>query len=357
MKNLSETFEQLGINKKQRHFLHSLDWKKIRIHTSKVKLLHASSVIQLTEMNLADATPGSAQASLLTELLSFQVSTVCRIEVPDQTTETELALEVQAGSMLIISAGNNNQLTITEKRSKKSNNGPTLSGVHIIAGHNTQIQYVVVQDRPVDEDVQLRFAEVGRDASLRWHFHFLTAGHNYVSTRTSLKNEQASSELLGTYTTAGHEKLFMDYSVFHHAPHTRSNILVHGIGTDASSSDFIGRIGIDQHATGTDAHLDEHCLLFSEKAQHDTMPILEISTNEVKATHSASITQIDAAYLFYLATRGIPPDQAKRLIIQSFLAEIYERIPATTEQERARKFIEKKYAGEGDYGSEMEKDR
>jgi Fe-S cluster assembly scaffold protein SufB len=92
-------------------------------------------------------------------------------------------------------------------------------------------------------------------------------------------------------------------------------------------------------------------MILGKEARADAIPGLEIETNEVKATHSASVAQINDEQIFYLMSRGMSEDEAKRLIIVGFFEPIVERIPVPEVARRIRRILELKWLGIEDFAS------
>jgi Fe-S cluster assembly protein SufD len=84
-------------------------------------------------------------------------------------------------------------------------------------------------------------------------------------------------------------------------------------------------IRVDVGAQKTDAFQESRNLLLSRKAHADAIPGLEIEADDVRCTHAAAIAQLDEDQIFYLRSRGLPLNQARRLVIEGFLAELVER--------------------------------
>jgi Fe-S cluster assembly protein SufD len=104
-----------------------------------------------------------------------------------------------------------------------------------------------------------------------------------------------------------------------------SDLAFRGILTGRSSVVWRGMIKVDEGAQQTDAFQESRNLLLSKKAHADAIPGLEILANDVRCTHAAAIAQIDPEQLFYLASHGLPEDDAERLVVEGFLAELVER--------------------------------
>jgi Fe-S cluster assembly protein SufB/Fe-S cluster assembly protein SufD len=113
-----------------------------------------------------------------------------------------------------------------------------------------------------------------------------------------------------------------------------------------SRSLFKGMIKIGTTAKNSRAYLAHHAMLLEKAAKSDAIPGLEILTNEVKATHSASVAQIDEEQLFYLMARGLTQNEARKMIVLGFFEPVLARIPVETTREGARFMIEGKWNGE-----------
>jgi Fe-S cluster assembly scaffold protein SufB len=94
-----------------------------------------------------------------------------------------------------------------------------------------------------------------------------------------------------------------------------------------------GGIEIGLRAGQTDTYLTQEVLLLGSKAKADVTPGLEIKTNDVKASHSASITRLSEDDLFMVGSRGLEPDQARQMLIDGFLWSLLERVPEGVREE------------------------
>src|SRR5579864_3894200 len=111
----------------------------------------------------------------------------------------------------------------------------------------------------------------------------------------------------------------------HRSPNTRSDLLFKSALDDRSHSAYTGVIIIDRGAQRSDAYQANRNLLLSEGARADTEPMLEIEADDVRCTHGATVGPIDEETLFYAATRGLSPDDAARLIVEGFFAEVFQK--------------------------------
>ena len=138
--------------------------------------------------------------------------------------------------------------------------------------------------------------------------------------------EHAESTINGLYLAKGTQHLD-NFTVIDHAkPNCASHELYKGILNDKSHGVFNGKIFVRKDAQKTDAKQTNKVLLLSDDATIDTKPQLEIFADDVKCTHGATIGQLDATQLFYLRSRGIPLDQARRLLTFAFANDVVNRI-------------------------------
>jgi Fe-S cluster assembly protein SufD len=201
--------------------------------------------------------------------------------------------------------------------------------VEILVGDNAAATVVTRTDWS-GESVQLQHQRVklGRDARLT-HIA-VTLGGDLVRQYTSVEFTGRGGEIdaYGIYfADAGQHlehRLFVDHSV----PDCRSNVVFRGAlqGEDAHTV-WVGDVLIQDEATGTDTYEINRNLILTDGARADSIPNLEIETGEiVGAGHASATGRFDDEQLFYLQSRGIPADEARRLVVRGFFAEIIQKI-------------------------------
>lgn len=112
----------------------------------------------------------------------------------------------------------------------------------------------------------------------------------------------------------------------HQAPHGQSNQFYRSVLDDQARGVFQGKVHVHQAAQKTDGYQLSNALLLSEGAEMDTKPELEIYADDVKCSHGATTGQLDDDVLFYMRSRGMNEDMARGLMIESFVAEVAEKI-------------------------------
>jgi Fe-S cluster assembly scaffold protein SufB len=106
-----------------------------------------------------------------------------------------------------------------------------------------------------------------------------------------------------------------------------------------------GMITIEKSAVGTDSYLGEFGMNLSKAARAVAIPSLEIDQPDCRrAMHSSSVGPIDPAQLFYLESRGIHPDEARKFIVLGFLEPVVARVPLESARERLRDLLDAKWS-------------
>jgi len=159
-----------------------------------------------------------------------------------------------------------------------------------------------------------------------------------------LAAEGAECTLDGLYLAAGREHVDNHTAIDHASPHCASRQLYKGILDGHAAGVFNGKILVRKDAQKTNAVQSNKNLLLSGDAQINTKPQLEIFADDVRCTHGATIGQIDPEAVFYLRSRGIGPEEARRLLTRAFAAEILERVRVPGVRERVEQALRARWA-------------
>ncbi|MDP3970323.1 MAG: SufD family Fe-S cluster assembly protein [bacterium] len=179
------------------------------------------------------------------------------------------------------------------------------------------------------------------NAQINWRSAVI-GGNNNHAVSTLHQGAGSTSTHNGIFIGREKDKIGLNYWSEHSGMHTNGSILVHGILLDSAYADFLGNIKIAETGIDTDASLVERTLLLGEKARSDSVPQLEISTDDVRAAHSSSVSRIDDEQLFYLQSRGIPKDLGRRLIIEGFLQDVVNSFIIDRMKNEVEKIIEER---------------
>jgi Fe-S cluster assembly scaffold protein SufB len=115
-------------------------------------------------------------------------------------------------------------------------------------------------------------------------------------------------------------------TMHHIAPHTSGDIALRAVGEQQSRGDYSGLIRIDVAGQQTRSYFRDDVLLL-DAASAKSVPTLEISANDVRASHGSTTSRMDAEQLFYLRSRGLSEQQARRLIVNGFVLPVLRRVP------------------------------
>ena len=198
--------------------------------------------------------------------------------------------------------------------------------VELHVGDGANLRYVGVQGLSESSWVfGTQQGEVGRDGNLDWVSLGFGAAKGRVRIASRLAGPGANGKVTGAYASRGTQHLDFDTFQEHAAENTTSDLAFRGVLGDSATSVWSGMIRVDPGAQRTDAFQESRNLLLSREAHADAIPGLEIEADDVRCTHAAAIAQLDEDQIFYLRARGLPEEQARRLVIEGFLAELVER--------------------------------
>ena len=168
---------------------------------------------------------------------------------------------------------------------------------------------------------------------------------NGALVRNNLNVELASdlceSHLNGLFISSGTKLIDNHTLVDHQKPNCESNELYKGIAKDKSTGVFNGKIYVRKDAQKTNAYQSSKNILLSEDATINTKPQLEIYADDVKCSHGTSTGKVDEAALFYLKSRGIGDENARKLLLQAFAQEVIDKIEIEELKEKVIKLFEK----------------
>ena len=215
----------------------------------------------------------------------------------------------------------------------------------LVVGDNSRLRYVCGQSLSERSWIfGAQRAEVGRDASLDWVALGFGSARGRVRMETRLGGPGADARVTGAYAPHGRQHVDFDTTQEHAAPNTTSDLAFRGVLQGRSSAVWKGNIIVDPGAQKTDAFQESRNLLISKRAHADAIPGLEIQANDVRCTHAAAVAQVDPDQLFYLRSRGLREDVAKRLVIEGFLSALVERFEQGPVREQLAAVLERRLA-------------
>jgi Fe-S cluster assembly protein SufD len=241
---------------------------------------------------------------------------------------------------LVIEAGANARATVVIDY---TGSATVAENVEIIAGDGSSLTVVSLQDWAADAiHLSTHDIQVSRDATVK-HV-VVNLGGNLVRVVPTVRfnGPGGSAQLLGvSFAGAGQHfesRLYIDHS----APNCRSDVMYkNALMGDTARTVWVGDVRIRPEAKGTSTYEMNRNLLLSDGARADSVPNLEIETGEiVGAGHASATGRFDDLQLFYLQSRGIEHDEAQRLVVRGFFAEVVDRIGVADLQHRIMTAIE-----------------
>jgi Fe-S cluster assembly protein SufD len=225
--------------------------------------------------------------------------------------------------------------------------GTYAENIELVVADGARLTVVSVQDWAGDAvHVAAQHARLGRDAVLRATSVSLGGDLVRQSPTVTFAEPGGDVELLGLYFADAGQHLEHRLLVDHAVPHCRSNVIYKGAlqgspGKPDAHTVWIGDVLIQAAAEGTETFELNRNLVLGDGARADSVPNLEIETGEiVGAGHASATGRFDDEQLFYLTSRGIPVDQARRLVVRGFFGEILQKIVVPQLRERLEAAIE-----------------
>ncbi len=232
-----------------------------------------------------------------------------------------------------------------------SGDASLVENVEIIVGDQARLTVVTVQD--FDDDARYlatHFGRVGRDATFKHVVVSLGGKVVRVNPAVTLAERGADGELLGVYFSDAGQHLEQQVFMFHQAPDTKGRVNYKGALQGAGARTvWIGDVLIGPDASGTDSYEQNRNLVLTDGTRADSIPNLEIETGDIQgAGHASATGRFDDEQLFYLQSRGIPEEVARRLVVRGFLADIVQKIGFAPLEERLHAAIEAELAGDAE---------
>jgi FeS assembly protein SufD len=194
-------------------------------------------------------------------------------------------------------------------------------------GPNAHLEMVTLQAMSRNTiNFSNRKAFIERDGKMSWYLGIFGAEMSRYKVDSIMKGIGSSAEDVEIIFGIGNQSFDVTSNLIHYGRNSRGRVLVKSVMKDTSKSLFKGMIKIGKEAKASESYLAGHAILLDKGAKSDAIPGLEIETNEVKATHSASVAQMDENQIFYLMSRGLSREGAKREIVSGFLEPLSRKM-------------------------------
>lgn len=274
-----------------------------------------------------DTRPGALNAARWESGTLVYVPKGVSVELPVEAIHAVTGAQGRVFGRTLIVADEGAHVTVVERFAggPESGEGPVQASsvAEIVAGPNAVVDHyaLVTWGAGVRHHLTVT-ARTDRDA--RFRSMVVTLGGDVVRVEPTvvLAGPGASAEALGLYFATGDQHFEHRVVSRHEAPNAYSNLLYKGAIQDKAHTVFYGNLIVRPAASGTDAYQTNRNLVLTEGARADTIPFLEIETAEVKCSHAGAVGRVDDEHLFYLESRGVPRDIAKKLIVLGFIQEV-----------------------------------
>ncbi|QIM18434.1 Fe-S cluster assembly protein SufD [Leucobacter coleopterorum] len=258
-------------------------------------------------------------------------------------TRDSLDAAPRAAHTIIEAKANSRGLVIVEN----TGSAQLSENVEIVVGDGANLTLVSVQQWG-SEAIHLasHYATVGRDASFTHIVVSLGGSIVRLNPSIHLDHEGANGEAFGAYFADAGQHLEHQVYMDHDAPHTRSRVTYKGaLQGEGAHTVWIGDVLIRRNATGTDSYEQNRNLVLSEGTRADSIPNLEIETGDIEgAGHASATGRFDEEHLFYLMSRGVSEEEARKLVVRGFLLEVVSKIGHEATEARLQEAIEAELA-------------
>ena len=247
-------------------------------------------------------------------------------------------------SHLLIVADNNSKVKFLEEIQDKEKKASSASlMVELIARPGSHIEFSSLDE--LSQDTTLYFnrrAKIEKDAHVEWAIAFMNDCNTLGDLDSELVGEGSFADSKAIAVTTANQKVGINNRVTNRGPHSTGLINQRGVLLENSRLIFNGIGQIVHGAHGSKADQQNRVLMMSDEAHGDANPLLLIDENDVIAAHAASVGPVDKVQMNYLMSRGIPYDQAQRLVIRGFLGAVLDAIPNKDVRRKMIDILERK---------------
>ena len=308
----------------------AVDSELLSGHLDKAALVGTHSFASLNTALLADGAVIHLPDNVVVE------KPIQLIFVPGRSTEPT----VRAPRVLVV-AESGSRAVVEEHHVGEGGVSLSCPVTEIVLGEGASLDHVVVQREGSGTSLlATRSVRLAESSRYRAQTISLGGGLSRHDIRVELEGSNAEASLDGLYLTDERQQAETHLTMRHRVPDCQSHQLYKGVLGGRSRAAFTGRIIVDQDAQRTDATQSNRNLLLSESATANSNPQLEIFADDVRCTHGSTVGRLDDEAVFYLRSRGIGVQEARRLLTVAFAGEILDRVGDETLREDLRSEVE-----------------
>ncbi len=327
-------------------------WDAVRKRTDLVEHLLRNYAVQPNEDKLAGLVYGALNSGVL-----LYVPDGLGLDMKVRMTWLTSAEDGVTAALTLVYAGSGSRVSILEEHQSYGVGDKSFVGhiISVVGQDSSSVKHALFNNlAPTAESAIFRRSYTLRYAHQSWIGAEIGGGIVRNVIDNILVGDGSRSDTLEVVMAAGTQRFDITANLNHLGQGTVGRVVVKGLGLENSRTLFKGMIKIDKRAKNTSAYLAEHAMLLSPNARADAIPGLEIESDNVKATHSASVSQIDPEQLWYLTTRGLSRDEATKLIATGFFEPVISEIDLSDVRWRVRHMIENKWRRPGEPPVDLE---
>lgn len=217
--------------------------------------------------------------------------------------------------------------------------------VEIVAGAGATVDYYDMEESEASASrVMSLHVKQERGSNVLFNGITLSCGTTRNNIRFSV-SDHAEAHLMGMAIAGGTQHIDNHTFIDHHAPAATSREMFKYVLSGEAVGAFAGKILVRHDCPKVDAYQGNRNLVTSPAARMYTKPQLEIYTDDVKCAHGSTIGQLDEEALFYMRSRGITLDEARRLLMQAFMADVIDTVRLASLRERLHHLVERRFTG------------
>jgi Fe-S cluster assembly protein SufD len=275
------------------------------------------------------------EENYLTALSTALFSTGTVVYVPEGSAAEDVTIRTEMNSRslfnyTLIVAEESSSVTILERQSS----GEDVDGKRYYSGiveaataENARVQYGTLQNLD-DETYHFSFKRGHADthATVNWIEGNIGSRLTKSGVETTLAGEGSETKIVGAFFGHEDQHFDIDSRVWHRAEHTTADLVTRGVIDDEARSVYEGVQDVGSEAWDTSSYQRENTLMLSDESEADASPQLIINNHDTEASHSATVGQVDAEDLFYMTSRGTPPEIARNQLVEGFFVPVLEEV-------------------------------
>ena len=258
------------------------------------------------------------------------------------------ALDMMAQRRLLIIVGKNAAVKLLACDHTQSADYRYLSNqvIEIVAMQGATIDYYDMEEStPGTSRVSSIYVDQHEGSNVLIDGITLTNGFTRNNYHVEVNGEHAETQLLGMTIASGEQHVDSHTFISHNMPRCHSNEMFKYVLNDNAVGAFAGKILVKPGCPRVEAYQGNRNLCGAPTAKMYTKPQLEIYTDDVMCSHGSAVGQLDEEALFYMRTRGIGIDEARRLLMQAFVADVIDGVRLDALKDRLHYLVEKRFAG------------